>query len=139
MFSTGAQYMERFIDQEFVGVISGVTKFGLFVELPNTVEGLVHISAMRDDFYHFDENGYCLIAEHTGRKYRMGQSVTVRCVDANRYKKQVDFVLVNTKGNSYKGDGAMRKNNDSSKQKGREKGKSYRNGKGRNGKRGYPR
>lgn len=133
-----AEYMERFIDQEFVGVISGVTKFGLFVELPNTVEGLVHISTMRDDYYHFDENGYCLIAEHTGRKYRMGQSVTVRCVDANRYKKQVDFVLVNIKGTSNKGDGTIRKNNDSSKQKGREKGKSYRNGKGRNGKRGNP-
>lgn len=88
-----AEYMERFIGHEFTGVISGVTKFGFFVELDNTIEGLVHISTLRDDYYHYDENGYCLIGEHTGRKFRMGQTVTVRCVDASRFKKQVDFEI----------------------------------------------
>lgn len=90
-----AEYMERFIDHEFTGVISGVTKFGFFVELDNTVEGLVHISTLRDDYYHYDENTYSLIGERTARKYRMGQTVTVRCVDASRFKKQVDFEIVN--------------------------------------------
>lgn len=88
-----AEYMERFIGAEFDGVISGVTRFGLFVELENTIEGLIHITALQDDVYHYDERGYCLIGERTGRKYRMGQSVHVRCVDASRFKKQVDFEL----------------------------------------------
>ncbi len=89
-----AEYMERFIGAEFDGVISGVTRFGLFVELANTIEGLVHISTLQDDYFHFEESGYCLIGERTGRKYRMGQSVHVRCVDASRFKKQVDFEIV---------------------------------------------
>lgn len=89
-----AEYMERFVGHDFTGVISGVTKFGFFVELDNTVEGLVHISTLRDDYYHYDENGYCLIGERTGRKYRMGQTIVVHCVDANRFKKQVDFEIV---------------------------------------------
>lgn len=89
-----AEYMERFIGRDFTGVISGVTKFGFFVELDNTVEGLVHISTLHDDYYHYDEHSYCLIGERTGRKYRMGQTVAVRCVDASRFKKQVDFEII---------------------------------------------
>ncbi len=89
-----AEYMERFIGRDFPGVISGVTKFGFFVELDNTVEGLVHISTLHDDYYHYDEHSYCLIGERTGRKYRMGQTVAVRCVDASRFKKQVDFEII---------------------------------------------
>ena len=89
-----AEYMERFIGRDFTGVISGVTKFGFFVELDNTVEGLVHISTLHDDYYHYDEHSYCLIGERTGRKYRMGHTVAVRCVDASRFKKQVDFEII---------------------------------------------
>ena len=89
-----AEYMERFIGRDFTGVISGVTKFGFFVELDNTVEGLVHISTLHDDYYHFDENGYCLIGERTGQKFKMGQTVAVRCVDASRFTKQVDFEII---------------------------------------------
>lgn len=89
-----AQYMEQFIGDEFDGIISSVTKFGFFVELENTVEGLVHISSLKDDYYHFDERAYALVAERSKRGYRMGQKVKVRCIDANRFKKQVDFEVV---------------------------------------------
>lgn len=89
-----AEYMERYIGKEYDGVISGITKFGVFVELDNTVEGLVHVSSLNDDYYHFDDAGHCLIGMRTGRKYRMGQKVRIRCIDANRFKRQVDFEIL---------------------------------------------
>lgn len=92
-----AEYMENYIGQRFAGVISGITKFGMFVELDNTVEGLVHISSMEDDYYHYDEVSHSLIGEHTANVYRMGQKVQVRCIDANRFKREVDFALLTKK------------------------------------------
>lgn len=92
-----AQYMEHFIGCEFNGVISTVTKFGFFVELDNTVDGLVHITSLKDDFYRYDEKAYALIGERTAKQYRMGQSVTVRCIGANRFQRQVDFEIVSHK------------------------------------------
>lgn len=92
-----AEYMERYIGAKFEGVISGITKFGMFVELDNTVEGLVHVSSLHDDYYHFDDMGKCLIGERTGNKYVMGQKVKVQVMDANRFKKQVDFEIVSKK------------------------------------------
>lgn len=89
-----AEYMERYIGAKFEGVISGITKFGMFVELDNTVEGLVHISSLQDDYYHYDDIGKCLRGEHTGNKYVMGQKVKVQVIDANRFKKQVDFEII---------------------------------------------
>ena len=92
-----AEYMENYIGQRFAGVINGITKFGMFVELDNTVEGLVHISSMEDDYYHYDEVSHSLIGEHTANVYRMGQKVQVRCIDANRFKREVDFALLTKK------------------------------------------
>lgn len=92
-----AEYMENYIGKRFAGVISGITKFGMFVELENTVEGLVHISSMEDDYYHYDEVSHSLIGEHTANVYRMGQKVQVRCTDANRFKREVDFELLTKK------------------------------------------
>lgn len=89
-----AQYMERYIGDVFDGVVSGITKFGMFVELENTIEGLVHVSTMNDDYYHYDETTKSLIGEHTATVYRMGQKVRIRCVDANRFKREIDFEVV---------------------------------------------
>lgn len=89
-----AEYMERYIGKKYTGVISGITKFGIFVELDNTVEGLAHVSSLQDDYYHYDDAGHCLIGERTGKKYRMGQKVLVKCVDANRFKRQIDFEIL---------------------------------------------
>lgn len=92
-----AEYMERYIGQTFQGVISGITKFGIFVELDNTVEGLIHVSTMRDDYYHYDDANKAMMGERTGRKYRMGQSVLIRVVESNRFKRQIDFEFVEKK------------------------------------------
>ena len=92
-----AEYMEKYIGDRFVGIISSVTKFGFFVELANTVEGLVHISTLNDDHYVYDEPTKSLIGVRTQKRYTMGQKVNVKCVGASRFKKQVDFELLRGK------------------------------------------
>lgn len=93
-----AEYMLSHIGESFTGVISGVTGWGLYVELPNTVEGLVHISTIRDDYYNFDEESRQLVGEMTGHRYMMGQKVTVRVMEVDTYLKSIDFVLTKDKG-----------------------------------------
>lgn len=92
-----AQYMERYVGHIFDGVISGITKFGMFVELENTVEGLVHVTSLEDDYYRYDEMSKSLIGEHTANVYKMGQKVRVRCTGANRFKREVDFEIITKK------------------------------------------
>lgn len=89
-----AEYMQDKIGEEYTGAISSVTNFGLFVELANTVEGLVHVSYMTDDYYHFNERNYALIGERTGNMYKIGQEVTVRVINVNLDEQAVDFELV---------------------------------------------
>ncbi|MGL5978443.1 MAG: ribonuclease R [Erysipelotrichaceae bacterium] len=89
-----AEYMEKHIGRIFSGVVSSITKFGMFVELSNTVEGLVHISNLDDDYYEFDETTKRLVGRATQKTYKMGQKVRVKCSDASRYKKQIDFIVV---------------------------------------------
>lgn len=92
-----AEYMEKHIGEEFDGIISSVTKFGIFVELPNTIEGLVHISNL-EDHYDYDEDSRSLLGRGSGTVLKMGMAVRVKVLDASRFKKQVDFQLVNEKG-----------------------------------------
>ena len=87
------QYMSRFIGEEFTGVISGITNWGFYVELPNTVEGLVRMSDLEDDYYNFDEKNYELAGERTGRVYKLGQSVRVAVAGTDSLLRSVDFVL----------------------------------------------
>jgi len=89
-----AEYMLEHIGEEFEGVISGVTAFGLFVELPNTVEGLVHISYLTDDYYHYHEKMYALIGERTGKQFRIGDVVQVRVSNVNVEERTIDFEIV---------------------------------------------
>lgn len=88
------EYMERFVGEVFPGVIAGVTAFGLFVELENTVQGLVHISTLNDDYYEFVPNRLWLVGQRTKKIYRLGQPVTVRVVEVDPYARQVDMELV---------------------------------------------
>ncbi len=67
-----AEYMQNRIGEEFEGMISSVTSFGIFVQLPNTIEGLVHITELDDDYYIYDEAHLCLIGERTKKVYRLG-------------------------------------------------------------------
>jgi ribonuclease R len=92
-----AEYMQRYVGESFEGVISGVTEFGLFVELPNTVEGLIRMSSMEDDFYDYDEKSYSLKGRRTGRQYHLGDPVTVIVAKADTVSRQIDFALDNKK------------------------------------------
>ncbi|MCM3760605.1 ribonuclease R [Alkalihalobacillus oceani] len=92
-----AQYMEDKIGETFVGMISGVTNFGMFVELPNTIEGLVHVSYLTDDYYRYDEKHYAMIGERTGQVFRIGDEIEVRVVSVNIDEASVDFEIVGMK------------------------------------------
>ena len=87
------EYMAKFVGQSFDGVISGVTNWGFYVELPNTVEGMVHISELRDDYYIFDESRYELTGELKKKTYKLGQPVRVIVSGTDRMLRTVDFVL----------------------------------------------
>ena len=78
-----AEYMEQFIGQSFDGVISGVTTWGMYVELPNTVEGMVRVADIPGDYYYFEEEKYRMVGERTGKSYKLGESIriTVSAVD----------------------------------------------------------
>ena len=89
-----AEYMADKIGMEYEGIISGVTRFGIYVQLPNTVEGLVRISSIEDDYYVYNEKHYCLIGERTRKIYRLGDIVKVWVVDVNIAERNIDFVLV---------------------------------------------
>ncbi len=87
------QYMKERLGQEFTGVISGVTSWGFYVELPNTIEGLVHVTALEGDYFQFSEETYELIGEHTNIHYKLGQTVTVIAVDVDEVMRTIDFKL----------------------------------------------
>ncbi|AJD92002.1 ribonuclease R [Jeotgalibacillus malaysiensis] len=93
-----AEYMMDKIGEEFDGVISSVTNFGIFVELSNTIEGLVHVSYMTDDYYRFDERHMAMIGERTGNVYRIGDEIAIRVVNVNKDERAIDFEIVGMKG-----------------------------------------
>lgn len=92
-----AEYMLDKIGEEFEGLISGVTSFGMFVELDNSVEGLVRMSYLTDDYYHFHDRQHALIGERTAKVFRIGDEVKVRCINVNVDDHTIDFELVDMK------------------------------------------
>lgn len=90
-----AEYMEQHIGEVFAGVISSITKWGMYVELENTVEGLIHVTNMHDDHYDYYEDRFEMIGEHTRKSYKLGQKVYVRVLDTDRLQRTIDFELVN--------------------------------------------
>lgn len=93
-----AEFMQDKVGETFAGVISSVTSFGMFVELENTVEGMVHVSYMTDDYYHFDETTYSMMGERTGKRYNIGDEVTVKITGVHLNERKVDFELVEEDG-----------------------------------------
>ncbi|ATD55777.1 ribonuclease R [Clostridium chauvoei] len=89
-----AEYMLDRVGEEFNGIISSVTSFGLFVELPNTIEGLIHITALDDDYYIYDEAHLCLIGERRKKVYKLGDEAKVRCSRVDIENREVYFDLV---------------------------------------------
>lgn len=89
-----AEFMQDKIGEEYTGVISSITNFGLFVELENTIEGLIHVSYLTDDYYHYDQRSQAMIGERTAKMYRIGQEVQVKVVGVNIDERTVDFAIV---------------------------------------------
>ncbi len=88
------EYMEERIGESFSGVVSGVTGWGIYVELENTVEGLVHVSKLHGDYYYYNESTYEMVGEATGRVYKLGMPVRVRVDDCDKMTRTIDFSLV---------------------------------------------
>lgn len=89
-----AEFMLDKIGEEFEGIISSVTNFGMFVELPNTIEGLVHITELRDDYYVYDDRHLCLIGERTKNVYRLGDEIKVICSKVDIDNHEIYFEVV---------------------------------------------
>ncbi len=87
------EYMEERIGEEYDGVISGITSFGIYVELPNTVEGLIHVSKLPGDFFRYDESRYEMVGDATGKSYKLGMPVRVRVEDCDRFNRTIDFSI----------------------------------------------
>lgn len=87
------EYMLSHIGEEFDGVVSGVTAWGIYVELPNTIEGMVHITALKGDYYIYYESRHELVGEVTKTTYKLGQRIRVRCVDADTIARTIDFEI----------------------------------------------
>lgn len=88
-----AQYMETKIGEIYSGVISGVTNFGIYVQLPDTVEGMIRLDSLKDDFYDYEEGKYRVIGRQSRRIYALGDRVTVKVLSASAETRQIDFVL----------------------------------------------
>lgn len=89
-----AEYMQQFIGEQFTGVISGVSSWGIYVELPNTIEGMVRISELTDDYYVYDEGNYRMVGEHNGIEYKLGQKLEVIVTNVDTIIHTVDFLPV---------------------------------------------
>ena len=89
------EFMEDKVGQIFEGVISSVTSWGIYVELPNTVEGMVSPKTIEDDYYYYDEKNMQYFGEKTGKRYCLGDVVKVKLVDTNLYERTIDFKFVN--------------------------------------------
>jgi len=88
------EYMMDFIGEEFEGVVSGITNYGVYVELPNTVEGMVHVNNMNDDHYNYVENTFSMVGVRTGKEYKLGQTVKIRVEGTDKLTKTIDFSFV---------------------------------------------
>lgn len=89
-----AEFMLQHIGEEFEGIVSSVANFGMFVELPNIVEGMVHVSSMTDDYYQFAEGQMAMIGERTGNVFRIGDTVKIKVVNVDVDQRMIDFQIV---------------------------------------------
>lgn len=87
------EYMQQHIGEVFQGVVSSITKWGMYVELPNTIEGLIHVVNMTDDHYDYDASRYEMVGAHTHKIYKLGQQILVRVIDTDRLLRTIDFEI----------------------------------------------
>lgn len=88
------EFMQNHVGEEYQGVISGVTSWGIYVELPNTVEGMIHVSTLPGDFYYYDEETYAMVGERTKRRFNLGERVNIRVKGVDMLLKNIDFELL---------------------------------------------
>jgi ribonuclease R len=88
------EYMSEHIGEAFEGLISGITNRGMFVELPNTVEGFVDVSDMLDDYYYFSQEDYAMIGESTDKRYSIGDTLQIRVKKADKMTRMINFGIV---------------------------------------------
>jgi len=101
-----AEYMREHLGEEFEGIISNVTAFGMFVELDNTVEGLVRLSSLDDDYYEYDARSLSLVGERTRKRFRIGDRVRVQVVKSTPESRQIDFILLDSENGNGTGEDA---------------------------------
>ncbi len=89
-----AEYMQEYIGENFKAVVSSLTRFGIFVQLDNTIEGLIRFADMNDDYYDFDEENYLVMGERTGKVYKLGDKVSVKLINASPAKREIDFKFI---------------------------------------------
>jgi ribonuclease R len=90
-----AEYLEDNIGQTYLGIISGVTEWGMYVEIiENKCEGMIRLRDISDDFYTLDEKNYCIIGQRKKRKYQLGDEVKIKVKRVDLAKRQIDFSLV---------------------------------------------
>ena len=126
-----AQYMEERIGENYTGTISGITGWGVYVELPDTVEGMIRISDLTDDFYAYDEKRYILVGERTGRTYMLGQTMNVTVAGVDTARRTIDFMPEGSVRRDSAGQdhghfskrGEGRKESDPDREKGRKSGR----------------
>ena len=92
-----AEYMEDHIGEEYEGIITSVTNFGFFVELPNLIEGLVHVNTLKGDYYIYVEDQLAMIGKSTKKMYQIGGKVKVKVVAASKEAATIDFEIVEVK------------------------------------------
>ena len=88
-----AEYMEAHIGETYEGVISSITQWGIYVELPNTVEGLIHVSTLEGDFFYYNEETYEMVGRDSGKTFKLGQRITIQVKGVDRLAGTVDFML----------------------------------------------
>ena len=88
-----AEYMEQFVGESFEGVISGLTTWGMYVELPNTIEGMVRVADIPGDYYYYDEDLHRMVGERTGKVFKLGETIRILVAGVDKLTRTVDFVL----------------------------------------------
>ena len=94
------EYMSDHIGEDFTGVISSITNWGMYVELPNTVEGLIHVNNMTDDYYYYDEEKYQMIGQESKKEFKLGQKIDVTVLGTDKERMTIDFVIKGMEGTS---------------------------------------
>lgn len=113
------EYMERHIGKVFEGVISGITNWGIYVELPNTIEGMIHITALRDDYYNYDETKYEMVGERTHNSYKLGQKLKIEVAGADKLQRTIDFEIARPEGEEEDNSGKRKHKTNRKQQKGK--------------------